>query len=257
MASPQTGNGWTKIANELLEAFARTNFSAYQRRVIDAIIRKTYGYRKKVDYIAISQIVEITQIHKAHVSRTLSELNHRNIVTRSGNKIGLNKDWETWEKLPSEVTTHQKKVTPSGLKVTPSGSKKLPRRADTKERKKLTKENPAQPGLYFSEDQLDKITKYCKTLKTYFKKNLWPWVEQCKHDHIRPEIVVYALSELWEKRTRGKDPWPYLNQIVLIQNQNAHEREGIAEHKARRDEENKFNFKGLVKLIKEEHAKEE
>jgi len=138
MASPQLENGYTKIANELLEAFARTNFSAYQRRVIDAIIRKTYGFQKKADYIAISQIVELTQIHKAHVSRTLRELNHRNVVTRSGNQIAINKDWQGWQELPNGVT--RKKVTPSGPKVTQRGIKKLPDGADTKERKKLSKE---------------------------------------------------------------------------------------------------------------------
>ena len=138
MASPQLENGYTKIANELLEAFARTNFSAYQRRVIDAIVRKTYGYRKKMDHIPISQIVELTQIHKCHVSRALKELNHRNIVTRLGNQIAINKNWQGWQQLPNGVT--RKKVTPSGLKVTQRGIKKLPDGAGSKERKKLSKE---------------------------------------------------------------------------------------------------------------------
>ena len=49
MASPQIEDGYTKIANELLEAISKVNLSSYEFRVIMAIIRKTYGFNKKSD----------------------------------------------------------------------------------------------------------------------------------------------------------------------------------------------------------------
>ncbi len=115
-ASPQIENGFTRIANEIAEALMRTNISAYQGRVLWAIWRDTYGYQKKQDWISNSQLVEMTGLKKSHVSRTLSELFTRNMVTRIGNKIAFNKDYQGWRELPKRVT-----VTNSGNKVTDWG----------------------------------------------------------------------------------------------------------------------------------------
>ena len=56
MANPQLEDGYTEIANEILEALMRLHLSPNQWQVILCIIRKTYGFKKKVDYIANSQI---------------------------------------------------------------------------------------------------------------------------------------------------------------------------------------------------------
>ena len=54
MANPQTENGHIKIANEIIEAITRTNLSAHESRVLWYIIRKTYGFNKKMDWMALS-----------------------------------------------------------------------------------------------------------------------------------------------------------------------------------------------------------
>ena len=100
MASPQKENGYTPIANELLEAFIVYRFTEYQRLVILHIWCKTYGFNKPHDWIANSQFVEATGIRKGHISRTLSELKELSIVTSTGNKIRVNKDWESWKVTP-------------------------------------------------------------------------------------------------------------------------------------------------------------
>ncbi len=148
MASPQCEDGFTKIANELLDALIKTNFSGYQRRVLDTIIRKTYGFNKKEDYISYSQIIEMTDIRMPHVSRALKELKQRRIVTKGGNKIGINKDYSQWQKLPKGVSSHHElpkgvtTVTKGGFEVTKGGKKKLPKGGDTKDTLKdtITKE---------------------------------------------------------------------------------------------------------------------
>jgi phage replication O-like protein O len=98
MANPQVEDGFTKVSNELLEALARTRLCSYESRILIFIIRKTYGWKKKKDWIALSQISEGTNILKPNVSRTLKKLENRNIIIRGDHRhIGLQKDYEKWK----------------------------------------------------------------------------------------------------------------------------------------------------------------
>ena len=96
MACPQKENGYTPIANELFEAFYLHKFTEYQRVVAMFIWRKTYGWNKKNDRISNSQFVLGTNIPKGRVSETLKELLSMKVVTCTGTKLGINKNWEEW-----------------------------------------------------------------------------------------------------------------------------------------------------------------
>jgi phage replication O-like protein O len=104
MANPQVENGHTQIANEILEQLIRLHLSPNQWQVLLCVIRKTYGYRKKVDYIANSQICEATRLGKSVVSRSLWLLEAMNLIIRKGKNIGFQKDWEKWRKLAKQST---------------------------------------------------------------------------------------------------------------------------------------------------------
>jgi phage replication O-like protein O len=104
MASPQLEDGFTQIANEILDELAIIRLSPNQWQVLLFIIRKTYGFKKKSDYISNFQIVGGTGLCKAVVSRALRALETRNIITRTGKNIGFQKDWEAWQKL-AELST--------------------------------------------------------------------------------------------------------------------------------------------------------
>lgn len=141
---------YAPIKTEIIEAMCKVKLSGNQHNIIYAIIRKTYGWqkqdgsRKTDDYIAYSQITELTGINKSHISRELNELIERKIVTKIGNKIGINKiisDW-SYQKLPKLVTDkHYKKLPKSVTRVTKTGNKKLPKSVNTIEKKETyTKE---------------------------------------------------------------------------------------------------------------------
>ena len=89
--------GYTQIPHEALEKLARTSLPPNQWRVLLLIIRKTLGWHKEVDYIANFQIQTATGLGKSVVSRTLRDLQVRNIIIRNGKVSGLQKDWEKWE----------------------------------------------------------------------------------------------------------------------------------------------------------------
>ena len=83
MANPQLENGYTRIANELLEAIIRFPFNGSQLRLFLFLIRKTYGYQKKMDNISISQFVKATGLNRRTVVRELKRLEEMNVFKKN------------------------------------------------------------------------------------------------------------------------------------------------------------------------------
>lgn len=129
MASPQLENGYTRIANEILEQLSRVQMSGTEWQFVMCLFRKTYGYNKTEDWITGSQIVTTTGMKKERVSEAKKRLLERQIVTEKRNKISFQKDWEKWNELRKSVTG-----------VTEKRNKVLRKSVNTKERKKITKD---------------------------------------------------------------------------------------------------------------------
>jgi len=143
MASPQTENGYTKIANELLEQIVATPLPDNEHRMLLFIIRKTYGYNKKEDRISLTQFEKALKRSRPVVSKTLKNLKARNIVVATPLlTLKFNKDWETWV-VDTPLLVKNKKH-PSSYAPTETGSP-----APTHKRKKEnnTKENTAAKPL--------------------------------------------------------------------------------------------------------------
>lgn len=134
MTTPQLENGYIRIATDIAKYLAQTYMSSYESQIMWSIFIKTYGFKKKEDWISNSQFVNLTKMHKAHVSRTIKKLILRRIVTQTGNKISFQKDATRWCELPKQAT-----VTQTGNSVAHSGNRQLPKQADTIDT--LTKDN--------------------------------------------------------------------------------------------------------------------
>ncbi len=96
MASPQAEDGHVDIANEIVEKLAKINLSSYEWRVLWAIWRKTYGWHKKMDFVSVSQMEELTDLDRRNISRTKRLLLGKNIIISDGNLIGFNKNYDSW-----------------------------------------------------------------------------------------------------------------------------------------------------------------
>ena len=129
-------NGYTRIANEIVETMCKLKISNYESRFLWCLFRKTYGFGKKQDYIALSQFAKLSGIESQHIARTKTKLVSKNIITVSGGKIGFQKDVSKWV-VPNEVVPIQ--VVPKQVRSsTQTGSQLVPIQVDTKET--LTKE---------------------------------------------------------------------------------------------------------------------
>jgi phage replication O-like protein O len=102
--SPQLEEGFTPIANSIMEALARTQLSGYEWRVLFFLLRKTYGWNKKSDRISLSQFVDGTGINQRRVIEAINSLIAKNIIhktsaekrTSKGREYEFNKHYGSW-----------------------------------------------------------------------------------------------------------------------------------------------------------------
>ena len=98
---PHLEDGYIRIANELFDAVLKKLTSYRHIKVVLAILRKTYGYQKKEDDITISQLAELTGIHRNNVGAAIKELEQMRVINpvRAGSHglmIGVNKRHAEW-----------------------------------------------------------------------------------------------------------------------------------------------------------------
>lgn len=136
-SGPQIENGHIDIANELVEALAKTYLSSYESRILWALWRMTWGYVQrdkegktiyivnkkghsqplKLERVSISskKWIKLTGLDKGNISRTLKRLCKRNIVTQIGNKYksitwGFQKHYSKWVREDFVIQTNNKNI---------------------------------------------------------------------------------------------------------------------------------------------------
>ncbi len=144
MADVQTENAFITIATELVEALANIRISGEEYQCLWVIIRKTYGWKKKMDWIALSQFQEMTGIAKPSIVRALGKLVAKNIIYKKVNaygvSYGIQKNYSKWKPLTKKLTVN-KKATGVDKKVNLGVTKKLPTK-DTTTKETITIEIP-------------------------------------------------------------------------------------------------------------------
>lgn len=198
MANPQLEDGYTRIANEIMEALAKYRIPGEQRQVLDIILRKTYGYGKKWDMISNSQFVKATGMKKGNASRAIKGLIDKNIVIKSDNKhipsYQFNKNYKKWKVL-SKKQPLSKVITG----VIKSDNRLLSKVMDTKE--SITKESITKEKVFMSDS-----------------------------DEIRLSILLFDL--MLENNPKTKTPnfngWAeHIEKLIRIDNRNPEEIEHV------------------------------
>jgi phage replication O-like protein O len=193
MASPQKENGMTSIANEIVEALAKTQLNGYESRFLWALWRKTYGWHKKEDWISWSQLIEITGLRKQHIWRTKKSLQDRNIVTILGYKISFQKDYTQWRELPKLVTVTKSgtPVTKSGIKVTRLGTHKVNYTKETITKERLPDDTSGTTEKVNKREEYRSLISHC--LETQSIKT--PFVNYVKQATALKKIFSAGYSE--------------------------------------------------------------
>jgi len=206
MASPQLKDGFTQIANEILDALARTNLTAYQGRVVTCIIRRTYGFKKKSDRISHRQIAGWTGIAQPHIARTLKELQLRNVITlepsKQGSTIGIQKDFDRWV-MPHGVSPYRgAKVIPNQAKGdTQPGIKTDTQRGINKRKRKIYSKETI--GEVMPSQVSPELWKSFKEHRVTLKKKMTPYAEY---------LMALKLQRFADE---GHDPEQLINNAIL------------------------------------------
>ncbi|MEF2282122.1 replication protein [Klebsiella variicola] len=215
-------DGFTRIANELLEAVMHAGLSQHQLLVFMAVMRKTYGFNKKSDWVSNEQLSELTGILPHKCSAAKSVLVKRGILTQAGRVIGINKTVSEWSSLPikgTEKKPYLKKVTlpESGKKSLPeSGNAYYPNQVNTKD--KHTKDNKDNINNPPKSPRAVSFDASAVQLPDWLSAEIWSsWVAY-RRDLKKPiksqQTVTQAINLLDRCRLNGYTPDEIINQSI-------------------------------------------
>jgi len=171
MASPQIENGHIDIANTIADKFCSYRLSGQEWQVVWVVLRKTWGWKKKIDKISLSQFETLTGIDRRKIHVLLKKLVAKKVIERTDTqkddrnivKYGLCKDFDIWKLTPKKMTV--KTDTQRDDKVTPKEMSKLtPKEMNTKDNKDNKQKTYSENLKKFTAD----FIKYTK--KTFPKK---------------------------------------------------------------------------------------
>lgn len=91
-----TDDGYTRLANMLLEEYAGADLTKRQFKVLLAVLRLTYGWNKKMDRISDSQIADIAKLPVKRCNEAKLQLVSMNILIQHGRQFGPNKNVSEW-----------------------------------------------------------------------------------------------------------------------------------------------------------------
>lgn len=104
MANPQLENGYTRIANEILEILSQNDSPiSTKESILMFVIRYTYGYSKKSNKLSVKFISDNTKIPYRTTAKCINELINKKLLIEvsppdfsSSREIMFNKNYEEW-----------------------------------------------------------------------------------------------------------------------------------------------------------------
>lgn len=193
-------DGYTRIANGLLEAIMLAGLTQHQLLVFMAVMRKTYGFNKKSDWLSNEQLSQLTGILPHKCSAAKSALVKRKILSQNGRSVGINKALGEWES-----SDYLKKVNlpESGKDSLPeSGKSDYPNQVNTKDNitkdKKDNKNTLPEQGQAKQKNTFDRHEKTDQSFEKVF------WCAGMKKTGKQAAMKSFRTQfELWRKVSGG------------------------------------------------------
>ena len=209
---PQKENGYTAIANEIMEHLALAPLRGQQMKCVLFLLRRTYGYHKKDDRISLNQWAEGTNMKRQNVWRELHLLVEMNVIYMKSNgekrsaTWGFNKHYDTW-KFPSVITDD---YSADESVITDDYRSVITPHESTKERKKSSSSAAAAKGSTRNVSEF--VMAYERiwgmmVASDYIGKLIQEW-----ESRVTLEGWSYALEESIKSKNQGN--WKYFTRIL-------------------------------------------
>jgi phage replication O-like protein O len=216
MANPQLEDGYTSVANESMDALMRTNFSPYERRCLDCILRQTYGWHKKSDRISYSQFEEFTLIDRRHIGRAITSLKQRNIITVTGTGYALEytfqKDYTKWKLTPAEVKDTTLNLTPPQGDLTPVQGESLP--AEVSKSLPVEVLQKKENNIQKHYTKTNKNDDFVFVLPDWVNKEVWNQFVEMRKKIPKSPLTEYGKKLLIAELERFKNEGEDTNRII-------------------------------------------
>jgi len=182
MANPQKENGFTAISNELIDAFQRLHLSGNQWKLLWTILRLTYGWNKKTDYISLTTFEKCTGLNRWNFKQYLDDLFHREIIIRDNSgyiiKYGLQKDYTKWKtsiknntSIRNDTATGIKNNTKTSIKNDTHKRQKTIKNTDMSSFDEFWKVYPSRNGRKLEKDE--SLKAFIKIRREEFENVVW------------------------------------------------------------------------------------
>ena len=229
--NPQVEDGYTRIANEIMEALAKYRIPGNQMQCLLVIFRQTYGWQKKTADISLNEFAKSTGLHRANVHRSLKILESHNMIgvvkgdNTSSATYSFNKKYKTWGgvvKLTPVVREDYK-----GVVTTDNPT--------IKERKETS---TADAALKLKIDQkAEELYKSGRFIKVH------AFINKTLKDQRHAGALYRALSQFQKSGKPDAVAWPYCAKVVGVESGNFAEQDFQKNIKKQQEELRKWESK--------------
>jgi phage replication O-like protein O len=215
MASPQKENGFTPIANELIEQLYKLPLNGTQFRIILVVFRYTYGFNRKEHELSETFIATALTTHKRQIQRELRSLIDMKVLNvvkqatfNSSRVVSFNKYYDRW--LISRQVTNK---TPDDKNVPHTGDG-----LDTSRGGQLvTQEIQIKDNIKEIEEGEEGRKKTEGEIFKFFNQNISPitpyqaeTISKCLDDGMEPGLILEILKDGVGKREK----WTWINKVL-------------------------------------------
>jgi phage replication O-like protein O len=210
LANPQAENGYTKIANEILESLQMYKFNLNEIKVILCVWRYTYGFSRKEHSLSLSYISNHTGLSRTRVNESLKRLIDCEVIekveqgnSKTTNVYRFNKNYENWkiEKYTSFTKRNGTSVQ-SGTSIQNDTSTSV--QDDTSTSVQFgTQQNNIKTNIKQEEEKEENPVKKYESifgiLNSVQMQKVWMWVD----DFGNKEVIFLAIEETAIKNPRA------------------------------------------------------
>jgi phage replication O-like protein O len=215
LADVQLENGYTKIANEILEQTMKLKLSPTQFKIVLAVWRFTYGFNRKDHGMSLSFIANATNSHKQGIKKDIDKLVDRKILLvteeasySSTRKLAFNKNYDQWENEQSVKQLTVSQTTDSGVSQTAYSPVSQTAYQEINNLNKKERNDDMIPNPF---------TEYEKAFQQFpsgmLANDFMYWIEDPKSKFEQPlEIMCEVIKRA--KDQEPKNPSKYVSKII-------------------------------------------